>query len=107
MAADGRIARRSSLASATSAGLQDSLAGWIGLGVLPLDTGYVLTVADPRSDERRIVLFDLEGRPVRTTSVRASWGAVAAIPKEHQLLAVRRTNVLELVVYKWRWRHNP
>lgn len=107
MTAEGRIARRTSLESTTSAGLRDSLAGWIGLGVVPLDTGYVLTVADPRSDERRIVLFDLEGRPMRSSSVRASWGALAAMPKERQLLAVRRTNVLGLVVYKWRWRHDP
>lgn len=83
--------------------IQDSIRGWVGLSTVKLDQGFLQTLADPRSDRRVFVLYDNNGHVVRATSVDVAMAAVASEPRARLLLFLRRTDRLELVVYRWHW----
>jgi hypothetical protein len=59
--------------------------------------------ADPRSDLRVIAIFDDDGRLIRTRAFSVPFGVLATDPHTRTLIALRRLNGLELVVYAWRW----
>lgn len=78
----------------------------LAVPALPLDRGFIQTLADLQSDIRLHQLFDARGRPARhiTSGVRA--GLVAVSLTGQLILALRRSDVLEAVTYQWSW-HQP
>jgi hypothetical protein len=81
----------------------DSLINWLGLPVLALDQGYIQTIADPRSDRRIVVRYREDGSPVAAHALDVAMGFLASNPATHQLVALRRTNHTDLVIYHWHW----
>lgn len=75
----------------------------LGLGVHMLDRGYLQVLADPRSDNRLLIRYDAAGRQVATRSLALPFGVIATTVAQRRLLAVRRTDRTELVVYEWAW----
>ena len=76
---------------------------WMSLPALPLDRGWVQTLADLTSDRRVIVLYDEAGQHVRSVHLDVPLGLAISLPEERVLFASRRTNALEIVRYEWRW----
>lgn len=87
--------------------LPDSVDGrkaiWRGLPAIPLDSGVVQTFADLTSNKRILVLYAFNGSVVRVTAINAPLGLVDGDPIQHHLVAARRTDRVELVVYEWAW----
>lgn len=79
----------------------DSSSGSIGFPVLPIEGGFLQTIADLRSPQRLLILYNAEGVPVRTTRFAVPMAFVAAVRSRRLLVAVRRTDRLELVLYRW------
>ena len=80
----------------------------VGLTTLDLGEGYLQLIADPRSDLRLLALYAEDGRIARTSVLQTPFGLLAANPSSHTLLALRRSDEVEVVVYHWRWEpaHN-
>lgn len=76
---------------------------WVGLRLLPLEPGYVWTLADLNSDKRVLVVYDHRGKVARQSLIDAPMGLIATCPTRHKLLAGRYTNRSEVVVYQWDW----
>lgn len=76
---------------------------WIALGVWPLDSGYVRTFSDVRSDVRDLVLYSRAGQFVRQTSVATAFAVVGTVPDAQLLLAAHRVDHAYLVLYHWHW----
>ena len=64
------------------------------------------TFADPRSDRRLLVTYDVNGSLRRAQEIDVPIGAVYSLPSERRLLLLRRTDTQELVIYEWSWRAN-
>ena len=59
----------------TVEGLADTtLVDWVGLPVVQLDSGFLQTLADPRSDHRWLLLYDRDGRVVSRTALQVAFG---------------------------------
>lgn len=80
-------------------------AGWVALPVLRLDRGYLQTLADLASDTRRLVLYDDQGRVQSVRDVNVPFGIIGSFREKQVLIGLRRTDRLELVVYRWRWEN--
>jgi hypothetical protein len=104
---EGKITRQAEVpARVLASWLTDGSPGssyLVGMHLHQLDHAYLLGIADTRSDIRRFVLFDSTGHIMRASRVDASIGFLHALPEKHLLLALRRTDRLELVVYVWHW----
>lgn len=77
--------------------------GWLGLRVVKLDEGYLQVLADKGSDQRAFVLFDSGGRARRISRVKAIVGVLDTDASNRRMLMLRRTDKLELVLYRWAW----
>lgn len=75
----------------------------VALPAIALDVGFLQTLADLRSDHREIILYDKKGREVRRTSLESPFAYVARAAGAPLLVAVRRSEVVELVLYEWAW----
>jgi hypothetical protein len=85
-----------------------TLVGWVGLPVLPIDDGFLQTLADPRSDHRVLVRYDQNGHIVRKAEMNVAFGILSTSPSQRLLLALRRSDRNEIVVYRWDWgRDSP
>ncbi len=73
---------------------------------LLLDSGFVQTIADLRSDRRSLLLFGSDGRFIRSTQLDIPMAFVSADPMAHRLIALRDIDERELVEYRWRWHSN-
>lgn len=82
----------------------ENFATWVGLRVVALDRGFIQTLADPRSDSRAILLYDSAGHFIRQTRLGLSFGVLAAEPAQKQLVALRTTDRVDLVIYQWAWQ---
>lgn len=78
----------------------------LALPTLRLDRGYLQQLADPTSDLRILVLYDDIGARLRVTTFGGAMGFVSSQPVRHTLLALRTSDVRELVLYRWHW-NNP
>lgn len=76
----------------------------VAMPALPLDRWFVQTLSDLRGDGRDLVLFDPDGNEIRRTSLNVPLALVASAPRANLLVAFRRTDIMELVKYRWRWR---
>jgi len=77
---------------------------WISLPAVRVDPGYLQELANLRSDDRVMILYDEVGRPVRATRITIPLGFFAASPTHHLLFGLRSLGRTDLVVYGWRWR---
>lgn len=77
---------------------------WITTGWFDLGEAFLEVLADLGSDRRRLVLYNLDGSLRRETVLSFPFGILDVDIKRRQILAVRRTKSLELVIYSWRWR---
>ena len=75
----------------------------LGLAVQALDTGFIQVLSDPWSSTRAFAIYDQAGRVSRVAIVRTSLGVLATLPAQRRLMMLRRTDVLEVVTYRWRW----
>jgi hypothetical protein len=80
---------------------------WVALAVHPLDTGFIRTFADLRSDERVLATYGGDGSLLRQSRLDVPMAILTTVPGERLLLAARRTDRLEIVFYRWRWTGVP
>lgn len=81
-----------------------SLASWTAFPPVHLDRGYLQMLADSRSDHRRLVLADENGKVLHESTVDVALGFLDVDTRRRILLAVRNAGAPELVVYRWHWR---
>lgn len=90
-----------SLSAAIDRGVQRQ---WHAVGTVPLDNGYVQSIADLTSNWRVLVLYDGGGRPIRNPIFRLPMGIFGSDIESKSLYAVVRLNQTEVIRYEWRWR---
>jgi hypothetical protein len=76
---------------------------WVGLATLHLDRGFLQVLADRGGERRAFAVYDSTGVLRRVTLVDAFIGFLDSDPASRRLLALRRTDRVELVVYEWAW----
>ena len=82
----------------------DSASYWVALPVLPLDTAYIQSFADLKSDRRILALSTMRLGLMSHVSSDVPIGVMASIPLKHLLIAARNLGgVVDIVVYQWRW----
>lgn len=79
---------------------------WIGLAVIPLDRGFIQTLADLRSDSRFLVRYDSHGAVVTAVNLSVPVGFMDSRPELALALGLRETDRKEILVYRWHW-HDP
>lgn len=77
---------------------------WIGTGVFALDSGFVQVLADLASDRRELVFYDSSGAFKRRRVIDVPFGILDTAPDRRQLLALRRTDRVEVLTYEWTWQ---
>lgn len=77
-------------------------AGFLGMSTHHIDSGYVQLLADPKSDLRVIVVYATNAEVTRRTTLDVPIGILDFQPTTKRLLALRRTDELELVTYRLR-----
>jgi hypothetical protein len=82
----------------------DTTAVPIALTALPLEPGFLQTYVDLRSDRREFAVFSADGRELRRIDIQVPLGYVDVHPPTGLVLAIRRTDVVEAVVYRWERR---
>jgi hypothetical protein len=87
-----------------SASDRRGLRGWISLRMAMLDDGLLQVLADPRSDRRRLIVFDASGRAHRMREIEVAMGVLDADPTQRMLVVLRNVGRSEIVYYRWRWR---
>lgn len=81
----------------------DSMPGaiWVSLPAVPLDRGYIQTIADLRSAQRILVLSGRDGNVVSARAFSVPLGFVESEISARRLCAVRTLDARELVCYRW------
>ena len=77
---------------------------WVGTGVFALDSGFVQVLADLASDRRHLVIYDSSGAFRRRRVIDVPFGILDTAPDRRQLLALRRTDRVEILTYEWTWQ---
>lgn len=76
----------------------------LGLPVRTLGNGYLQILSDLTSDRRLLVTYRADGSFSRADLVEASMGVLDVNETDKVLLAIRRSDRLELVTYSWQWQ---
>ena len=71
----------------------------VGMATHAIDKGFIQLLADPRSDLRVLVVYGPDGRTFRRATIGVSLGLLDFEPVATHVLALRRTDTLELVTY--------
>ena len=79
------------------------MGAWIGAGVFALDSGFVQILADLGSDRRHLLIYDAAGAFKRRRVIDVPFGILDTAPDRGELLALRRTDRLEILTYQWSW----
>ena len=74
---------------------------WLSLPALSLGAPYLQTLANVRTNERRILRVSRDGLLLKETILSAPIGFVASYPTERILVGVRSLRVREIVLYRW------
>lgn len=90
-----------SLSAAIGPGVQRQ---WRAVGTVPLDRGYLQSIADLTSNWRVLVLYDEQGSPLRNPIYRLPMGIFGSHVESASLYALVRLNQTEVIRYQWRWR---
>lgn len=80
---------------------------WVGLPVQSVGAGFLQVLSDLRSDSRRLILFDRDGRYLRDAHLTAPFGVLCVMPHSARLLASRYTGTQEVAEYSWQWLAPP
>lgn len=70
-----------------------------GTPVRAIDSGFIQLLSDPRTDVRVLVTYASNGRPNKISTIKLSLGLLDFEPSTNRLLALRRTDIAELVTY--------
>lgn len=79
----------------------------IALSTLRLESGFLQTLADPRTLSRWLVIYARSGAMIRATALDAPIGFIASYPAQGVVLAIRQLEHQEIVLYRWRWVSHP
>jgi len=71
---------------------------WIALATIPISTGFLTTYSDITSNRRVIRWRDMRGAFINDSRLNVPLGIAASVDSTH-VVAVRRTDYMELVVY--------
>lgn len=86
----------------------DTLAsrGWLAMGALHVDEGWIQVLFDPSSDNRLTLTFDCKGKVIGSSLMDVALGLVGYGAMPHSLLGLRDTGSggLNVLVYRWRWK---
>lgn len=77
---------------------------WISLPIVPLDKGFIQSLADLRSDRRIFILYDQYGNFVRRSELDVPLAFYCSLPARQLLIAARHSRTMDLVEYRWEWR---
>lgn len=77
-----------------------TLRRWVSLPAVAIGDGYLQTLADVKSDERRLIFTDGSTGDWIARVVNAPMGFLASDPAEAIAIAIRRIDVQEVVVYQ-------
>jgi hypothetical protein len=77
---------------------------WVAQELVPVGKFMLYSVADLRSDQRKLLLVAGSGHMIRESSLNAPVGLAGYIPGSPYILALRGVNGQHLVTYRWRWR---
>ncbi|WP_420462889.1 hypothetical protein [Candidatus Palauibacter sp.] len=77
---------------------------WVGTGVFALDSGFLQILADLGSDRRHLLIYDTSGAFKRRRVIDVPFGVLDTVPDRQELLALRRTDRLEILTYRWSWQ---
>jgi hypothetical protein len=77
---------------------------WIATGFVGVGSAFLQVIADVNSDTRKMLLYDSTGAFVRETQISYPFGVLGSDAGRARLLAIRRPDSLELVLYSWAWR---
>ena len=97
----GKVLSRTSLR--TNEATQHDSAVWVSLSTVNINESIVSTVADIRSESRRLIVLDSAFVVRRVTRVTGLMSLLASAPSAPLLLAIRSINGPELVIYRVRW----
>jgi hypothetical protein len=71
---------------------------WFSLPTVPLDDGLLQVIANPASDERVMVRYARNGEASKVIVLDGALELLASAPRAK---ALRRTDKLEVVLYRW------
>lgn len=69
-----------------------------------IDSFFIHTTTDLRSDHRGMMLFTATGEFVRATYIQAPMGFINGSAAGRLIAAVRDVNRQELILYEWHWK---
>ena len=80
-------------------------AQWTALPVLPIISGFVQTLTNPGAGQRRLVVYDVLGRPISVSQLAGAPGFVASDPYRRKLIGLRYSSAgrgrAEIVEYDY------
>lgn len=77
---------------------------WAALPIVPLDSGWLLTIADLRGDRRVLARFDHNGTLMAAATLDAAIGFVGSVVERCTLVAMERDLAGATIHwYTWRW----
>jgi hypothetical protein len=79
---------------------------WTSLGLYPLDKGFARSYSDIRGRRRIFATYGADHQLLRATEIDTPMGIMATEPSLRFMVAGRRTDTFELVLYQWRWAGN-
>jgi len=85
-------------------GGEKDFSDWASLPVVALNGGFVQTIVDEARDRRLMVVYGPDGRVLSTLVVNAALALMAASHRQARIYGARRTDILEIVEYSYRWR---
>ncbi len=77
---------------------------WVAMPVLALDSGFLMTISDLRSDSRKLIVLDQGFATTRLRDIVSPLAFAFSDPSTHQLVAVIAGEPATIVTYGWRWR---
>lgn len=81
-----------------------SIGAGVSTGVVQVDDHYLQIIADLQSTTRRLLLFDDKGELVQESRIDVPFGVLAVNAQTRTLLVLRRTDLVELVLYDYSWK---
>lgn len=80
---------------------------WVSLPTVSLGpAGFLQTLTNLRGEQRCVLHYDTTGVLLKRTEVNVPLGFVSSLSDKYRLLAVRHTDLVELVLYDWSWRQS-
>jgi hypothetical protein len=83
-------------------GAEDA-SNWASLPVVLVDGGFIQTLADLSSDRRVFIVYGPDGETLSARPLDVPLGLLGSISSPPRIYGARRTNILEIVEYSYRW----